>query len=138
MGFLMKKIIRIMLMAVAVAGCAPKTAKEPRINSLSDSAAYKESGMVSESDIYGQQASGIEKALDAALNKPHAFYGKTCNVSMILDIDGSLQRFSVNSGDKEYCHALLAAARQAKFPAFTDRNVYEAMGASKWNMHGQP
>jgi len=120
------------------AGCAPLTPHECIKKSALDSCSYKRSGKVSDKDIYGQQASGIKKSLDAALSAPHAWNGKRCNVHLDFKKDGTLENFIVKGGDKDYCQALAGAAKRARFPAFNDQRVFDEMGSARWNMEGQP
>lgn len=134
----MTKIAILILLSTTVVGCSPLTPKDCQKTGALDLCTYERSGKVTDKDIYGEQASGIKKALDAALKKPHVWEGKRCNVHLDFKIDGTLQNFIIKSGDKEYCHALAEAAKLAKFPAFTDQHVYDVMGSARWNMHGQP
>ncbi|MEG3131136.1 cell envelope integrity TolA C-terminal domain-containing protein [Pantoea cypripedii] len=89
-------------------------------------------------DIYGEQASGIKKALNAALMEPYAWQGKRCNVHLDFNIDGTLQNLIVKGGDENYCHALVEASKRAVFPPFKDPQLFNDMGSSRWIMHGQP
>ncbi|XUV79932.1 cell envelope integrity TolA C-terminal domain-containing protein [Enterobacter sp. TMH.L2] len=134
----MTKLSMLVMLAIMLSGCAPLTPKECIKKSALDSCTYDRAGKVSDTDIYGQQASGIKKALDAALAEPHAWNGKRCNVHLDFKIDGTLQNFIVKGGDQSYCNALLAASRHAKFPAFTEQHIYDVMGSARWNMEGQP
>ncbi|AMG59085.1 cell envelope integrity TolA C-terminal domain-containing protein [Pantoea vagans] len=133
----MKKIIAIFC-SILSAGCAPLTPHECIKKSALDSCSYKNSGKVSDKDIYGQQASGIKTSLDAALSAPHAWTGKRCNVHLDFKKDGTLENFIIKRGDKDYCRALTEAAKRARFPAFTDQHVFDVMGSARWNMEGQP
>jgi membrane protein involved in colicin uptake len=133
----MKNIILI-LFSVALAGCTPLAPSECNKASSLDSCSYTRSGKVGDKDIYGQQASGIKKALDAALSAPHAWNGKRCNAHLDFKKDGTLDNFIVKGGDKDYCQALTEAAKHARFPAFTDQHVFDVMGSARWNMEGQP
>lgn len=134
----MTKVSMLVMLTIMVSGCAPLAPKDCLKKSALDNCTYVRSGKVSDTDIYGQQASGIKKAFDAALVAGHAWNGKRCNVHLDFKIDGTLQNFIVKGGDQEYCDALLEASRHAKFPAFTDQHVYDVMGSARWNMEGQP
>lgn len=134
----MKKILILMLMIATMVSCTPLAPEDCQKVSALDSCDYNRSGRVLDNDIYGKQASGIKKALDAALTTPHAWGTKRCNVHLDFTIDGTLQNFIIKHGDKDYCHALADAAERAKFPPFTDQHVYDVMGSARWNMHGQP
>ncbi|AWV45209.1 tolA family protein [Hafnia alvei] len=134
----MIKIFLLVLMTTVLVSCTPLAPKDCRKAHALDSCHYDRSGKVSDNDIYGEQASGIKKNLDAALTSPHAWDGKRCNVHIDLKIDGTLQNFIIKGGDKDYCHALAEAAKRAKFPAFTDQHVYDVMGSARWDLHGQP
>jgi len=133
----MKKIIPIFCCAL-LAGCAPLTPHECIKKSALETCSYNRSGKVGDNDIYGQQASGIKKALDAVLSEPHAWKGKRCNAHLDFKIDGTLDNFIIKGGDKDYCNALKVAAKRARFPAFTDQHVFDVMGSARWNMEGQP
>lgn len=134
----MTKILMMLVLTTAVAGCTPLTPKDCKKNSALESCTYNRSGKVSDKDIFGEQASSIKKALDAALADPHAWEGKRCNVHLDFNIDGTLQNFIIKGGDEGYCHALAEAAKHAKFPPFKDQHIYDVMGSSRWDMHGQP
>jgi len=134
----MTKILMLVVMVATIAGCAPLTPKDCQKKSALDSCSYNRSGKVTDKDIYGEQASGIKKALDAALSEPHAWNGKRCNVHLDFKMDGTLQNFIIKHGDKDYCRALTEASKRANFPAFTDQHVYDVMGSARWDMHGQP
>ena len=132
------QLLVTLLTAAAVAGCAPLAPKDCHKTRALDVCTYHRSGKVSDKDSYGVQASGIKKALDAALTQPHAWNGKRCNVHLDFKIDGTLQNFIIKGGDKDYCFALAEAATRARFPAFADQHVYDVMGSARWNMQGQP
>jgi colicin import membrane protein len=134
----MTKILMLVLITTTMIGCTPLAPKGCQKVNATDSCSYKNSGKVLDNDIYGKQASGIKKALDAALTEPHAWNTKRCNVHLDFNIDGTLQNFIIKHGDKDYCDALADAAKRAKFPPFTDQHVYDDMGSARWNMHGQP
>ena len=132
------KTIILLLLSVALAGCTPLSPRECEKKTALETCSFKRSGKVGDKDIYGQQASGIKKALDAALSEPHAWNGKRCNAHLDFKIDGTLDNFIVKGGDKDYCNALIEAAKHARFPAFTDQHVFDVMGSARWNMEGQP
>lgn len=134
----MTRILMLLIITAAVTGCAPLAPQDCQKNSALDSCTYHRSGTVADKDIYGEQASGIKKALDAALTKPHAWQGKRCDVHLDFKIDGTLQNFIVKGGDENYCHALAEASKRAVFPPFKDQHVFDEMGSSRWNIHGQP
>ncbi|WP_337025320.1 cell envelope integrity TolA C-terminal domain-containing protein [Pantoea anthophila] len=133
----MKKIILILLSA-AIVSCTPLKPHECDKSRALDSCRYNRSGKVGDNDIYGKQASGIKKALDAALSQPHAWNGKRCNAHLDFRKDGTLEHFIIKGGDKAYCNALREAAKNARFPEFTDQHVFDVMGSARWNMEGQP
>ncbi|SUB16103.1 Uncharacterised protein [Pantoea agglomerans] len=95
----MKKIIPIFCCAL-LAGCAPLTPHECIKKSALETCSYNRSGKVGDNDIYGQQASGIKKALDAALSEPHAWKGKRCNAHLDFKIDGTLDNFIIKGAIK--------------------------------------
>ncbi|WAT09526.1 cell envelope integrity TolA C-terminal domain-containing protein [Rouxiella badensis] len=128
----------LLIITAAVTGCAPLAPKGYQKYSALDSCNSHRSGTVRDKDIYGEQPSGIKKALDAALTKPHAWQGKRCNVHLDFEMGGTLQNFIVKGGDKDYCHALVEASKRAVFPPFKDPKVFNDMGSSRWNMQGQP
>jgi colicin import membrane protein len=134
----MTKILMFMILAATVTGCAPLAPKDCHKNSALNSCTYNRSGKVSDKDLFGYQASSIKKALDAALTEPHAWGGKRCHAHLDFKIDGTLQNFIIKSGDEGYCHALVEASKRTVFPPFTDQHVYDVMGSSRWDFHGQP
>lgn len=127
-----------MMLVATITGCVPLAPKDCQKKNALDTCIYKQSGKVSDNDKYGQQASGIKRALDAALAQPHAWNGKKCNAHLDFKMDGTLQNFIIKGGDADYCQALLDASTRAVFPAFSDRHVYDDMGSARWNMEGQP
>lgn len=138
MKFLMKKIIILVLMGFMTSGCAPLRPAECQKKSALEDCQYNRSGKVSDRDAYGEQASGIKMALDAALADKHAWKGKRCTMHLDFNIDGSLRHLIVKDGDKDYCQALEEAAKNAKFPPFTDQHIFDVMGSARWDMHGLP
>ncbi|EOC1287891.1 cell envelope integrity TolA C-terminal domain-containing protein [Cronobacter sp. JZ38] len=134
----MKKFLLVMLMVAGVAGCAPLAPDGCKKTRALDPCIYKNSGRVSDKDIYGKQAAGIKTALDAALADPHAWNGKTCTVHLDFEKDGRLVNFIIKDGDQAYCQALKEAAGRATFPPFTHDRVYNDMGSARWDMQGQP
>lgn len=114
----MKKCLLVMLMAAGVAGCAPLAPDGCKKTRALDPCIYKNSGRVSDKDIYGKQAAGIKTALDAALADPHAWNGKTCTVHLDFEKDGRLVNFIIKDGDQAYCQALKERRRACHIPAF--------------------
>lgn len=134
----MKKVVMLVCLATAITGCAPLAPEGCQKKTALDSCSYKQSGKVSDKDIYGQQAAAIKKALDSALADPHAWNGKRCNMHLDFTVDGLLQNLEIKGGDKAYCQALADAATRATFPPFIDERVFQDMGSARWNMEGQP
>ncbi|WP_282677558.1 cell envelope integrity TolA C-terminal domain-containing protein [Serratia marcescens] len=130
--------ICLMTLALILTGCEPLRTTDCIKNTALDSCSYNQSGKVTDKDIFGKQAAGIKKAIDAALINEHSWNGKHCNMHIDFTIDGDLQNIIVKDGDAEYCAALVDAAKRAKFPPFANQHVFDVMGSARWNMEGQP
>ncbi len=50
--------------------------------------------------------------------------------------DGTALKVSTSNGNKEYCEAVKLAAQKAKFPAFTNPEVYRDFEKSRFDMRG--
>lgn len=62
----MTKITILVVMFETIAGCTRFIPKDYQKKSALGSSSYNRSGKVTDKDIYGEQASGIKKALDTA------------------------------------------------------------------------
>ncbi len=79
----MTKLFMLIIMVATVTGCVHLEPKDCQKNSALNACTYNRSGKLSDKDIFGVQASGIKKALDAALAEPHAWERKRCNAYLL-------------------------------------------------------
>ena len=56
---------------------------------------------------------------------------------MSFSYDGQLNSITTSEGNKQYCAALVDAAKLATFPPFTDKQVYDAFAQSRFSMQGE-
>jgi colicin import membrane protein len=50
--------------------------------------------------------------------------------------DGTPLSISTSNGNRAYCEAIISAAQQAKFPAFSNPEVYRDFQKSRFDMRG--
>jgi len=55
---------------------------------------------------------------------------------MVFARDGKALKISTSIGNKGFCEAVKLAAQKAKFPAFTNPDVYRDFQKSGFNMRG--
>ena len=103
----MKKVVMLVCLATAITGCAPLAPEGCQKKTALDSCSYKQSGKVSDKDIYGQQAAAIKKALDSALADPHA--RMVSNATCISNLPST-----------GYCRTGDKRRRQSVLPALAD------------------
>jgi colicin import membrane protein len=129
-------IKKVFMLAVAVSlgtGCAP----------LHPSGCHKTtatgkcgSGRWSDQDQWGEQARGIRAAINANLADPQSWKGKKCRLHIEFALDGTASNISTSNGNKAYCEAVKSAAQKAKFPAFTNPELYRDFQKSGFDMRG--
>lgn len=127
---------KIFMLAVVVslaAGCAP----------LHPSGCHKTtalgscgSGRWDDQDEWGEQARGIKAAIEEQIAEPERWKGKKCRLHMEFAKDGRALKVSTSKGNEKYCEAVKLAAQKAKFPAFTNPDVYRDFQESRFDMRG--
>lgn len=116
-----------------VAGCAPLQPSGCHKTSATGSCS---SGRWDDQDEWGAQARGIKAALEDKIAEPQRWKGKKCRLHMEFAQDGTALKVSTSNGNKEYCEAVKLAAQKAKFPAFSNPEVYRDFQKSRFDMKG--
>jgi len=116
-----------------VAGCAPLQPSGCHKTSAIGSCS---SGRWEDQDEWGAQARGIRAAIEDKIAEPQRWKGKKCRLHMEFAQDGTALKVSTSNGNKEYCEAVKLAAQKAKFPAFTNPEVYRDFEKSRFDMWG--
>ena len=126
-----KKITMVAILVHLAAGCAP----------LHPSGCHKTmatgncgSGRWDDRDEWGAQARAIRDAVNANLAEPQRWKGKKCRLHMEFAQDGTALKVSTSDGDKGYCETVKLAALKAKFPAFTNPEVYRDFQKAGFDM----
>ncbi|WP_414632199.1 cell envelope integrity TolA C-terminal domain-containing protein [Acinetobacter sp. UBA5984] len=94
------------------------------------------SGRWDEQDEWGAQTRAIRAAVNANLAEPERWKGKKCRLHMEFAQDGRVVKISTSKGNKAYCEAVKLAAQKAKFPAFSNPEVYRDFQRSGFDMRG--
>ncbi len=130
---IVKKIIMLSAVVYLVTGCVPLHPpgchKTTALGSCS-------SGKWDDQDEWGTQARAIREAINSNLTDPQSWKGKKCRLHIEFAQDGTASNISTSNGNKEYCEAVKLAAKKAKFPAFTNPEVYRDFKKSGFNMSG--
>jgi len=116
---------KMLLIAVVVslgAGCTPLQPSGCHKTSAIGSCS---SGRWEDQDEWGSQARGIKAAIEDEIAEPERYKGKKSRLHMEFAQDGRALKISTSDGDKEYCEAVRTASQKAKFPAFTNPEVYQ-------------
>ncbi|WP_285128525.1 cell envelope integrity TolA C-terminal domain-containing protein [Leclercia adecarboxylata] len=116
-----------------LAGCAPLQPSGCHKTSAIGSCS---SGRWDDQDEWGAQARGIKAAIEDNIAEPQRWKGKKCRLHMEFAQDGTALKVSTSNGNKEYCEAVKLAAQQAKFPAFTNREVFRDFQKVGFDMRG--
>jgi len=116
-----------------IAGCAPLQPSGCHKTSAIGSCS---SGRWEDQDEWGAQARGIKAAIEDKIAEPQRWKGKKCRLHMEFAQDGTALKVSTSNGNKEYCEAVKLAAQKAKFPAFTNPEVYRDFEKSRFDMRG--
>lgn len=126
----------ILMLAVVfslAAGCAP----------LQPSGCHKTtalgscgSGRWDDQDEWGAQARDIKAAIEDKIAEPQRWKGKKCRLHMEFAQDGTALKVSTSKGNKAYCEAVKLAAQKAKFPAFSNPEVYRDFQKAGFDMQG--
>ncbi|MBK0003351.1 cell envelope integrity TolA C-terminal domain-containing protein [Erwinia sp. S38] len=94
------------------------------------------SGKFDDQDEWGAQARAIRAAINAKLDEPQKWKWKHCRLHIEFSQDGTASNIRTSNGHKAYCQAIESAAHEAKFPAFTNPEVYRDFQKSGFNMSG--
>lgn len=131
-----ERVGKMFMLAVVVslaAGCAPLQPSGCHKTSATGSCS---SGRWDDQDEWGAQARGIKAAIEDKIAEPERWKGKKCRLHMEFAQDGTALKVSTSNGNKEYCEAVKLAAQQAKFPAFTNPEVYRDFQKVGFDMRG--
>jgi len=124
------------MLAVVVsllAGCAPL---QPSGCHKTTAMGSCSSGRWDDKDEWGAQARAIRDAVNANVTDPQRWKGKKCRLHMEFAQDGTALKVSTSKGNKEYCEAVKLAAQKAKFPAFSNPEVYRDFQKAGFDMQG--
>lgn len=127
------KILMLSVVFNLAAGCAPL---HPAGCHKTTAMGNCSSGRWDDQDEWGAQARAIRAAINANLAEPQRWKGKKCRLHMEFAQDGRVLKVSTSDGDKRYCEAVRIAAQKAKFPAFTNPEVYRDFQESGFDMRG--
>ncbi|WP_312080069.1 cell envelope integrity TolA C-terminal domain-containing protein [Leclercia sp.] len=127
------KMFMLAVVVSLIAGCAPLQPSGCHKTSAIGSCS---SGRWEDQDEWGAQARGIRAAINVNLAEPERWKGKKCRLHMEFAQDGTALKVSTSKGNKEYCEAVKLAAQKAKFPAFSNPEVYRDFQKAGFDMHG--
>ena len=127
------KMFILAVMVSLIAGCA---ALHPSGCHKTTALGSCGSGRWEDQDEWGAQARGIKTAIEEQIAEPERWKGKECRLHMEIAQDGRALKVSTSKGNKEYCEAVRTAAQKAKFPAFTNPEVYRDFQESRFDMRG--
>ncbi len=127
------KMFMLAVIVSLVAGCAPLQPSGCHKTSAIGSCS---SGRWEDPDEWGAQARGIKAAIEDKIAEPQRWKGKKCRLHLEFAQDGTALKVSTSNGNKEYCEAVKLAAQKAKFPAFTNPEVYRDFEKSRFDMWG--
>lgn len=128
-----KKSVMLLIIASLTAGCAPL---HPSGCHKTTATGICSSGRWDDQDEWGAQARAIRAAVNAKLDGSQNWKGKKCMLHIEFAQDGKPLKISTSDGNKAYCEAIESAAHKAKFPAFSNPEVYRDFQKSGFNMRG--
>lgn len=131
-----ERVGKTLMLAVVVslaAGCAPLQPSGCHKTSAIGSCS---SGRWDDQDEWGAQARDIKAAIEDKIADPQRWKDKKCRLHMEFAQDGRALKVSTSDGDKGYCEAVKLAAQKAKFPAFTNPEVYRDFQKVGFDMQG--
>lgn len=128
-----KKIVMLAVVSNLATGCAPL---HPSGCHKTTATGNCSSGRWDDQDEWGAQARAIRTAIIDKLVEPQNWKGKKCRLHIEFEQDGTASNISTSNGNKAYCEAVKSAARNAKFPAFTNPELYRDFQKSGFDMHG--
>lgn len=127
------KMFLITVVVSLAAGCTPLQPSGCHKTSAIGSCS---SGRWDDQDEWGAQARGIKAAIENEIAEPERWKGKKCRLHMEFAQDGRALKISTSNGNKEYCEAVRTAAQKAKFPAFSNPEVYRDFQKAGFDMRG--
>lgn len=130
---MVKKIFMLAVVASLSTGCAPLHPSGCHKTTATGSCS---SGRWNDQDEWGAQARAIRAAINAKLADPQSWKGKKCRLHLEFTMDDTATNISTSNGNKAYCEAVKLAAQKAKFPAFTNLELYRDFQKSVFDMHG--
>lgn len=130
---MVKKIFMLAVVGTLVSGCTPFHPSGCHKTSATGSCG---SGSWKDQDEWGMQARAIRSAINAKIADPQSWTGKKCRIHMEFSQDGTASNISTSNGNEAYCEAVKSAAKKAKFPAFTNPEVYRDFEKSGFDMRG--
>ncbi len=120
-------------MVSMAAGCAPLQPSGCHKTTATGSCS---SGRWDDQDAWGAQARGIKAAIENEIAEPERWKGKKCRLHIEFAQDGRALKVYTSDGDKGYCEAVKLAAQKAKYPAFTNPEVYRDFQKVGFDMQG--
>ena len=129
----MKKPLTLAMVILLLSGCAPL---HPSGCHKTTATGNCSSGRWDDKDEWGAQARAIRDAINAQLVNPQSWKGKECRLHIQFAEDGTASNITTSDGNKAYCEALKSAAQKAKFPAFTNPEVYRDFQKAGLGMRG--
>lgn len=115
------KTLLLLISVLALAGCT----KRAPLNDVATASAEPEV-KVQASDIdITKYASQIKQAIQTRIIDPDAWSGKSCDLAIKLNPDGSLAEVKTVGGDADFCRVAKSAIELAKIPAPPSKEVYE-------------
>ncbi|WP_312453691.1 cell envelope integrity TolA C-terminal domain-containing protein [Pseudescherichia sp.] len=130
---MVNKIFMLAVVASLTTGCAPL---HPTGCHKTVATGNCGSGKWDDQDEWGAQARAIRAAINAQLDEPQNWKGKKCRLHMEFAQDGTALKISTSNGNKAYCEAIKSAAQKAKFPAFTNPEVFNDFQKSRFDLDG--
>lgn len=127
------KIFMLAAVVSLAAGCAPL---QPSGCHKTTAMGSCSSGRWDDQDEWGAQARGIKAAIEEKIAEPERWKGKKCRLHIEFAQDGRVLKVSTSDGDKGYCEAVKLAAQKAKFPAFSNPEVYRDFQKVGFDMRG--
>lgn len=127
------KIVMLVVVGSLATGCVPLHPSGCHKTTATGSCS---SGRWDDQDEWGAQARAIRAAVNAKLVEPEKWKGRKCRLHIEFEQNGSASNISTSNGDKAYCEAVKSAAQNAKFPVFTNPELYRDFQKSGFDMRG--
>lgn len=130
----MQKVMIMGILVIFTSGCAPLCPSDCHKTTALGSC---DSGRFTDDDEYGKQARAIKASIESQLSDRYTWTGKKCRIHMSFSYNGQLNSITTSEGNKQYCAALVAAAKRATFTPFTNEKIYGAFAQSRFSMQGE-